>query len=68
MSTVDRDDALLVSSLNEILNQHEFCIIYTIYFLGYSSADIAQSSGTSRQAVNQTKRRALEKLRKAFVV
>jgi hypothetical protein len=68
LSTVDRDDALLVSSLNEILNQHEFCIIYTIYFLGYSSADIAQSSGTSRQAVNQTKRRALEKLRKAFVV
>ena len=46
LSTVDRDDALLVSSLNEILNQHEFCIIYTIYFLGYSSADIVQSSGT----------------------
>lgn len=68
LSTVDRDDALLVSSLNEILNQHEFCIIYKIYFLGYSSADIAKSSGTSRQAVNQTKRRALEKLRKAFVV
>lgn len=68
LSSSDNYDILLTLSLDKVLNQHEFLVIYTIYFLGYSSADIAQASGTSRQAVNQTKVRALKKLRNALAV
>lgn len=68
LSSYDNYNILLTLSLNKILNQQEFLVIYTIYFLGYSSADIAQASGISRQAVNQTKVRALKKLRNALSV
>lgn len=68
LASYDNYNILLTLSLNKILNQQEFLVIYTIYFLGYSSADIAQASGISRQAVNQTKVRALKKLRNALSV
>lgn len=37
------------------------------YYFGYSSAEIAKRLGTSRQSVNQTKARALKKLRKKII-
>ena len=64
MSTLDNHDIILKLSINSILNQHELFIVNKIYLLGYSSADIARECGSSRQAVNQTKNRAVKKLKK----
>lgn len=38
-----------------------------IYFTGYTVTEIANFEGTSRQAVNQMKNRALKKLRNTFL-
>lgn len=64
LSTFDNHDIILKSSLNSILSQHELFIVNKVYLLGYSSADIAKECGTSRQAVNQTKIRAIKKLKR----
>jgi DNA-directed RNA polymerase specialized sigma24 family protein len=67
-ASFDDYSELLILNLDKILNHYELLIIYWIYVLGYSSTDIAQIKGTSRQAINQTKNRALKKLKNAFAV
>lgn len=55
-----------LSFIKKILTKQELSVISMIYFTGYTVTEIANFYGTSRQAVNQMKNRALKKLRNTF--
>ena len=58
------DDTFLFEyELDKILNEEEKEIIYLIYVLEFTSYDIAKMKNKTRQAINQKKKRALNKLR-----
>lgn len=63
LSSSDNHDRLQIVSLKQILNKHELYIINHLFYEGFSSTDIAHQLGISRQAVNQSKLRALKKLK-----
>lgn len=67
LSSLDSHEMLETISLQEILNRNEWFIIFNIYYVGFSPADIARELGTSRQAINQLKLRALKKLKHAYL-
>ena len=56
------DDMFIESYTHNILSQKEGQVVYLHYFMGYSIADIAKIFGISRQAVNNEKMRALQKI------
>lgn len=61
------DDTFLIEyEFDKILNSEEMEIIYLIYVLEYSSSDIAKIQHKTRQAINQKKKRALNKLRESM--
>lgn len=62
----DDYESLLIGEMKGILNNHEFAIVYQHFYLGFSIEEIAQRLKTSRQSINQTKKRALKKLEKAI--
>ncbi|NLH02307.1 MAG: sigma-70 family RNA polymerase sigma factor [Clostridiales bacterium] len=49
-----------------VLTAAELSVIKMIYYFGYTATEIASTNGTSRQAVNQMKKRALKKLKHLF--
>ena len=51
---------------SKILNKWEYEVVYMIYICGYSAASIARITNRTRQSVNQTKNRALKKLKDSF--
>lgn len=53
--------------MKKILTVREFYIIKRIYYDMYSVAEIARILGVSRQAVNQMKNRAHEKIKHVLV-
>nr|WP_308628254.1 sigma factor-like helix-turn-helix DNA-binding protein [uncultured Eisenbergiella sp.] len=58
------DDTFLFEyELDKILNAEEKEIIYLIYVLEFTSSDIAKMKYKTRQAINQKKKRALNKIR-----
>lgn len=63
-SLSDSHDNLLLDDLREILTPKEYRIIKETFFNGRSITEIAHDTGTTRQAVNQIKLRALRKLKK----
>lgn len=65
-STWDQYNQLTLQDLHKVLNQYEFAIIYAIYFEQQSVAEVAQQKHKTRQAINQTKIKALQKLKKAW--
>lgn len=65
-STWDQYDQLTLQDLHKVLNEHEFAIIYAIYFEQRSVAEVAQQKHKTRQAINQTKIKALKKLKTAW--
>lgn len=54
------------TGVNRVLTDLELTIVRRIYLSGYSVTEIASICGISRQAVNQTKNRALKKLKNWF--
>ena len=50
--------------LKDFLTPNELHVIILIYYLGYTSAEIARKEKTTRQAVNQLKQRAIHKIKK----
>lgn len=62
-STKDEYVAVLCADLKSVLNTQEYQIIYAIYVQQYQVSEIAGCVGKSRQAINQTKKRALKKLK-----
>ena len=62
LSTDDDSSNLLLQDLQKALTKKEFAVIYGIYYMGYSSAELAKKLSTSRQNINQIKQYALRKL------
>ena len=60
------DDRILFESLRGLLTEREFDCVYYIVFEGYTAAELAEYLHISKQACNQCKRRALEKIREFF--
>ena len=48
------------------LTEKEKAVLTLIYYAGYSATEVATAWGTSKQNVNQIKRRGLEKLKKSL--
>lgn len=67
-ATNDSHFDFYVESLGEFLTVPELSVIKLVFYYGLSVNDIAKFYCISRQAVNQTKNRALKKLKKFFMV
>ena len=65
-STYDQYDQLSVQDLHKVLDDYEFEIIYALYFKQQSVAEVAKQKQKTRQAINQTKIKALKKLKVAW--
>jgi len=52
--------------LHKVLNEYEFAILYALYFEQQSVAEVAQQKHKTRQAINQTKIKALQKLKETW--
>jgi RNA polymerase sigma factor (sigma-70 family) len=53
-----------MTGIDQVLTKLELSIVKMIYISGYTVKEIAGIYGISRQAVNQTKKRALQTLEK----
>ena len=62
----DTYDALLIETLKQVLTEKEFSYVDQIVLKGYTAEQVADKLGISKQAVNQSKNRALNKLRKLY--
>lgn len=62
----DNHENLLISEMKGVLNIHEFAVVYQHFFLGFSIEEIALKLKTSRQSINQTKKRALKKMKETI--
>lgn len=62
----DKINVPLEFGMKKILNENEYRILYLIYIEGYNTAEIARGLHKSRQTVNQTKQRALRKIKNAM--
>ncbi|WP_407697178.1 sigma factor-like helix-turn-helix DNA-binding protein [Schinkia azotoformans] len=65
-ATSDTYFNLDLTGIDHVLTKLELSIIKKYYLLNYTVTEIASIYGISRQAVNQTKNRALKKLKKWF--
>ncbi len=63
-ATSDPYFQLEMTGIDHVLTESELSIIKMIYLLGHTVTETAGIYGISRQAVNQTKKRALQKLEK----
>lgn len=60
------EDSVLLFGLLKTLAPKERRLLYWIYFDGYTCAEISRARRVSAQAINQAKRKALQKLRCAY--
>ena len=65
-SQTDNYERIFLYDIKKYLSDSEFDVIYKHFFCGITINDIALLRGVSRQAVNQIKTRAINKLSKAF--
>lgn len=65
-STQDNYSDLFWDEIETILNSHEYEIISLHYKFGFSIAEISLKLHCSRQSINQTKNRALQKLKSFY--
>lgn len=65
-STWDQYSQLTLQDLHKVLNEYEFAILYALYFEQQSVAEVAQQKHKTRQAINQTKIKALQKLKETW--
>lgn len=63
-SNADDYSHLLFSDARQILTKTEYQVIWLLYHENYSAAQAARMLGKTRQAVNQVKKRGLEKLKR----
>lgn len=65
-ATTDSYFQLEMTGIDYVLTESELSIIKMIYLLGHTVTETAGIYGISRQAVNQTRKRALQKTKKWF--
>lgn len=66
LNTRDDYSSVLLDEIKAHLTKKEFLVIKYIFFKDYTINDVALAFGVSRQSVNQTKKRALDKLREFY--
>ncbi len=66
-STQDNYSNLFWDEIKSVLNSHEYEIISLHYKLGFTIAEISLKLRCSRQSINQTKNRALQKLKSYYI-
>ena len=59
-------DKILLEIIESNLTKKEFKCVYFIIFKGYTAVEVSNMLGITKQAVNQCKKRALEKLKKIY--
>ncbi len=64
---VDEHGQLLKSDLQSVLTKREYFVIDRVVLHDMSASEVAKECGVTRQSVNQTKKRALAKLKKKFI-
>ena len=62
------DYGTVAEFFSDSLSKREQQILYLIYEQGYSIAEIADMFKVSRQAINQAKKRAIEKIKKCYKI
>lgn len=65
-SRQDQYNHLLLQDMKKLLTEHEYNVLFALYFEQRSVSEIAAQTHRSRQAINQVKNNALHKLRKAW--
>lgn len=63
LSTEENNNLFWELNLEKYLTEKEFATVYLIFVKGYSAERIARIKKCSRQSVNQTKKRALKKIK-----
>ncbi len=66
ISRKDNYEQLFLSELRQNLEEKEWDILKKIYIEGKAVSKIAKEKGISRQAINQMKKRALQKIRNYY--
>jgi len=66
LATMNEENIFIEFGMNRLLNAKEEKVLYLIYVKGNSAADIAKEWHKSRQAVNQLKMRAIQKVMTAM--
>lgn len=67
LSEADEYRSLLLIDMQNVLTSVEYRTLISLYILQYSVSETSNKLGISRQAVNQTKHRALKKLNNAWI-
>ena len=65
--TYDEYNEIDVSSYKKYLSERQFKVVNSLYYLNQTVEETGQALGISRQAVNQTKIKAIAKLRKVWL-
>jgi DNA-directed RNA polymerase specialized sigma24 family protein len=60
------DEVILFEMLRKILTEKEYDCVYYIVYMKYTAEELAQEWGISRQACNQCKKRAFDKIRNYY--
>lgn len=60
------ENYIIIDTLKSVLTKREFYCIHSIIFDGLTAEKVAKTLNISKQAVNQCKKRALQKLKKYF--
>lgn len=61
------DDGMFMETIRAHLTEREFLCIRLIVLEGWTAEEVSKRLGVSKQAVNQCKRRALDKVKKIYI-
>lgn len=61
------ENYIITDTIKSVLTRREFYCVYSIILNGLTAEEVAKTLNISKQAVNQCKKRALQKLKKHFV-
>lgn len=61
------ENYIILDTIKSVLTEREFYCIYSIVLNGMTAEEVAKTLNISKQAANQCKKRALQKLKKHFV-
>ena len=63
----DMDDGMFMETIQAELTEREFLCLRLIVLEGYTAEEVSKRLGVTKQAVNQCKKRALEKVKKIYI-
>ena len=61
------DDGMFMETIRAHLTEREFLCVRLIVLEGWTAEEVSKRLGVSKQAVNQCKRRALDKVKKIYI-